>query len=57
MKKNSFSDISKKRFLPNMIRAFIFGKMHLLQISENEFFHDTKLDKILSFMDFMMPSL
>ena len=40
--KNSFSDISRKRILPNMIRAgttlIIFGKIHFLLISENEFF-------------------
>ena len=40
--KNSFSDVCRKWILPNMIRAgttlFIFGKIHFLQTSENEFF-------------------
>ena len=40
--KNSFSDISRKCTLPNMIRAgtalIIFGKIHFLLTSENEFF-------------------
>ena len=39
---NSFSDISRKWILPNMIRAvpvlMIFGKIRFLLISENEFF-------------------
>ena len=39
--KNSFSDISRKRILPNMIRAgtalIIFSKMLFLLISESEF--------------------
>ena len=39
---SSFSDISRKCIFPNMIRVgtalIIFGKMHFLLISENEFF-------------------
>ena len=31
----------------------IFGKMHFLLISENEFTHEIKRDGITSFMDFM----
>ena len=38
---NSLYDISRKCILPNMIRAvlalILFGKMHFLLISENEF--------------------
>ena len=40
--KNSFSDVSRKWMLPNMIREvpvlIIFGKIHFLLTSENEFF-------------------
>ena len=40
--KNSFSNISRKCILPSMIRAapvlIIFGKIHFLVISQNEFF-------------------
>ena len=40
--KNSFSDISRKWILPNMISVvpaiIIFGKINFLLISENEFF-------------------
>ena len=40
--KNSFSDVSRKWILPNMIRAgsaiIIFGKINFLLTSENEFF-------------------
>ena len=40
--KNSFSDISRKWILPNMIRTvpalIIFGKIHFLLTSEIEFF-------------------
>ena len=40
--------------LPNMITApIIFGNMHFLLISENEFTHEIKRDGITSFMDLM----
>ena len=56
-RKNSFSDISRKFHLPNVIGAvtapIIFGKMHFLLISQNEFTHEIKRDGITSFMDFM----
>ena len=51
-KKTQFSDISRKCILPNMITVesalVIFGKMHFLAISENEFFHEIKRDGITS---------
>ena len=51
--KNSFSDVSKKWILPNMIRTvpalIIFGKIHFLLTSENEFFHAIKRDGITRF--------
>ena len=31
----------------------IFGKMHFLLISQNEFFHEIKCNGITSFMEFM----
>ena len=31
----------------------IFGKMHFLLISDNEFFHETKRDGMTSYMDSM----
>ena len=31
----------------------IFGKMHFLLISENEFFHEIKCNRMTSFMKFM----
>ena len=44
---NSFSDISRKCILPNMIATpIIFGKMHFLLISENEFFHEIKCKRM-----------
>ena len=55
--KNSFSNISRKCILPNMIGAvtvpIIFGKTYFLLISENEFFHEMKCNGMTSFMDFM----
>ena len=49
---NSFSDISRKCILPNVIGAvtapIIFGQMHFLLISENEIFHEIKRDGITS---------
>ena len=57
-KKKSFSDISRKWILPNMIRAvaalIIFGQMHFLLISENEFTHEIKCNGMTSFMKFMI---
>ena len=35
----------------------IFGKMHFLLISENEFTHEIKHDGITSFVDFMKTFL
>ena len=32
----------------------MFGKMHFLLISENEFFHEIKSNGITSFMEFML---
>ena len=50
--KNSFSDISRKCFLPHVNRTvpalIILGKMHILLISEKEFFHEIKRDGITS---------
>ena len=50
--KNSFSDISRKCIVPNMIRVVpastIFSKMQFMVISENEFFHEIKRDGITS---------
>ena len=52
-----FLILAGSAFLPNMIRAvpalIIFGKIHLLVTSENEFFHGIKPDRTTSFMDFM----
>ena len=36
-----------------MLALIIFGKMHFLLISENEFTHGMKRDGITSFMHFM----
>ena len=56
--KNSFSDISRKCIWPNMNGAvtapIIFGQMHFLLKSENEFFHEIKCNGRTSFMEFMM---
>ena len=53
-----FSDTSRKFILPNMFvtvpALFIFGKMHFLLISENEFIHEIKRDGMTSFAAFMM---
>ena len=55
---NTFSDISRKCIVPNMIRAgTVFGKMHLLWISENSFFHETKRNGMTTFMEFMLVLL
>ena len=35
----------------------IFGKMHFLLISENEFFHEIKCNGITNFMEFMISLL
>ena len=62
--KNLFSDISRKCILTNMIGAvtvvttpIIFGKMHFLLLSENEFFHQIECNGMTSFMDFMWSEL
>ena len=51
---NSFSDISRKWIVPNMIGAvtppIIFGNMHFLVISENEFTNEIKRDGITSLL-------
>ena len=51
------SDISRKCILPNMIGAvtasIIFGKTHALLVSENEFFHELKRNRMTRFMEFM----
>ena len=58
VKKKSFSDTSRKCILPNIIRAvpvlIIFGKMPFLLISEDEFIHEIKCNRMKSFMDFMI---
>ena len=50
--KNPFCDVSRKWILPNTLRAvpalIIFGKIHLLLTSENDFFHEIKRDGITS---------
>ena len=55
-KKNLFSDTGKKCISPNKIKALIvFGKMHFLRISENNFFAWNKAyrnDKFHGFLDF-----
>ena len=44
-----------------MIRAgtalIMFGKMHFLLISENEFFHEIKCERFTSFMDLKFHEL
>ena len=49
---------SASLILPNKIGAVtapvIFGKMHFLLISENDFFYEIKCNGITSFMDFMI---
>ena len=56
-KKNSFSDVSRKWILPNMTRAgtalIIFGKIHILLISENKFFMKYNVTEGQVFMEFM----
>ena len=55
MKKKKTSDTSKKCISPNKIKALIvFGKMHFLGISENNFFHEIKRIGMTSFMDFLI---
>ena len=58
---NSFCDISKKCFLPNMIRAvpilIIFGKINFLLKSQNEFTHEIKCNGMTSFMEFKSCSI
>ena len=56
--KNSFSDVSWKWILPNMIRAgtalIIFGKIHFLLTSENEFFMKWNVTELQVCMEFMV---
>ena len=51
--KKSFSDINRKCILPNKIRVapalIIFGKIHVLQISQNDFFYEINQDGITNF--------
>ena len=56
--KNSFSDVSIKWILPNMIRAvpalIMFGKIHFLLTSENEFLRKYKVTELQVGMEFMI---
>ena len=55
---NSMKLVLQPRFFfhEKIIQAFInliiFGKMYFLLISETEFFHEVKLDRMTNFMDF-----
>ena len=59
--KNSFSDVSWKWILPNLIRAgtalIIFGKIHFLLTSENEFFMIWNMTELQVCMEFMVNFL
>ena len=56
--KNSFPDVSRRWILPNMIRAvpilIIFGRIHLLLTSENEFFMKQNVTELQVCMEFML---
>ena len=53
----SVSDVSRKWILLNMIRAetalVIFGKIHFLLTSENEFFVKSNATELQVFMEFV----
>ena len=55
--KNPNFEWNRKCILPSKIGAvtslIIFGKMHFLLLSENDFFHEIECVEITSFMDFL----
>ena len=52
-RKESFSDISRKRTLPNMVLLSNLIKWTFLPQSENESFHEIKHNRMTSFTVFM----